>query len=129
MLQIKRIYETPAPEDGYRILVDRLWPRGMKKSTASLYAWMKEVAPSPSLRIWFAHDPERWDEFCIRYRHELGTSAAQAVGKIISLIHEQGMVTLCYAARDKQCNHARALQEYIKEQQKKKRDNKNKPYE
>ena len=71
MLKVKRIYEAPAPSDGYRILVDRVWPRGVSKERAAIALWLKEIAPSTGLRKWFGHDPERWPEFQKRYRQEL----------------------------------------------------------
>jgi uncharacterized protein YeaO (DUF488 family) len=104
--EIKRAYESAHPSDGVRVLVDRLWPRGLKKSDAHLAAWMKDVAPSPKLRVWFGHAPERFAEFRRRYRAELTRNAA------VADLRQQGRgrrVTLVYAARDPEVNHAVVL--------------------
>lgn len=106
---IKRVYE-PVGEDGARILVDRLWPRGVSKGELRAL-WLKEVAPSAALRTWFGHDPENWLEFKARYFVELD-SHPQEVEKIVALIRE-GPVTLLYSARDKDHNQAAALREYL----------------
>jgi uncharacterized protein YeaO (DUF488 family) len=111
-LRIKRIYEPPAREDGARILVDRLWPRGVSKKTAALTAWPKEIAPSASLRKWFGHDPERWSEFRRRYRAELKANDA-AVQSLRELLARNSM-TLLYAAHDPAHNHALVLADYLK---------------
>lgn len=105
------MYEPPSKEDGYRILVDRLWPRGISKEKARIDEWRKDLAPSDALRKWFAHDPKKWDEFRERYRAEL-----QAAGKWSELrtIAERAMrenVTLVYSAKDERHNQAVALQE------------------
>jgi uncharacterized protein YeaO (DUF488 family) len=106
---IKRVYE-PVGEDGVRILVDRLWPRGVKKE--ELHAlWIKETSPSTALRTWFNHDPEKWLEFKARYFAELD-SHPQEVEKIVALIRE-GPVTLLYSSRDRDHNQAVALREYL----------------
>ena len=110
-VQIKRIYETAEPADGIRILVDRLWPRGVKKSAAQLDYWMKEVAPSPKLRVWFGHKPERFEQFDSRYRTELLRNPA--VGKLRKLAKGK-LVTLLYAARDPKVNHALVLQSVLR---------------
>ncbi|MGG4554349.1 DUF488 domain-containing protein [Paenibacillus humicus] len=113
MLKIKRIYENPAFEDGKRILVDRIWPRGISKAEAQLDLWMKEIAPSTGLRKWFAHKPERYAEFSKRYEQEL---AAQEVKVYIEQLRswmESGTVTLLYAAKDQKHNHALVLQEVL----------------
>jgi uncharacterized protein YeaO (DUF488 family) len=104
--KIKRAYEAPQPSDGVRVLVDRLWPRGLKKSDAHLAAWQKDVAPSPKLRVWFGHAPERFAEFRRRYRSELTGNPA------VAELRKQGRgkrVTLVYAARDPKVNHAVVL--------------------
>ena len=108
---IKRIYDPADPADGTRVLVDRLWPRGMKKENAHLDAWIKEVAPSPELRTWFGHDPERFDEFSARYRAELQGNAALAE---LRKLGRDKPVTLLYAARDPQVNHALVLQAVLR---------------
>lgn len=113
MIQAKRIYEPPAPEDGYRVLVDRLWPRGLSKERAAVDEWMRQVAPSAELRSWFAHSPARWAEFKRRYRAELmEPSAREAVARLRALA-AAGAVTLLYAARDETHNDAVALRAYL----------------
>ena len=110
-VRVKRIYEPPEPADGYRLLVDRLWPRGVSKKSASLDAWMREVAPSSELRAWFGHDASRWQEFKRRYAVELGTRQ-DLVAEILSLARDRP-VTLLYSARDPEHNQAVALAEYL----------------
>jgi uncharacterized protein YeaO (DUF488 family) len=108
MIRIKRIYEQAAEEDGFRILVDRLWPRGISKEKAKIDLWLKEVAPSNELRKWFSHDPAKWAEFKKRYAKEL--AAKQELLKEIRRIEkEKGTVTLLYSARDMEFNNAVAL--------------------
>lgn len=116
-LSIKRIYQAKQIDDGYRVLVDRLWPRGVSKSRAALDEWNKEVTPSPDLRKWFGHKPERFDEFKQRYRAELDQNGAafDFVKRIADLLVSQN-VTLLYAAKDPHINHAIILQEWIEEQ-------------
>lgn len=104
---IKRIYEPPSATDGYRILVDRLWPRGLKKQDARIDEWLKEVAPSNELRKWFNHEPEKWEVFLKRYTEEL--RASPAFQSLQSLIAQHGIVTLVYAARDEHFNQAAVL--------------------
>jgi uncharacterized protein YeaO (DUF488 family) len=104
--QIKRAYEPASTQDGVRVLVDRLWPRGVKKNDAHLAAWMKDVAPSPRLRLWFDHKAERLAEFQRRYQTEL--TGNPALGELRKLGRGQ-LVTLVYAARDPQVNHAVVL--------------------
>jgi len=108
---IKRIYDDPAATDGYRVLVDRLWPRGVSKQRAALGAWLKDVAPSPELRTWFGHASERFAEFTARYTAELQVNPA--VDQLRTLAHEHSTVTLLYAAHDPLVNHARVLQAYL----------------
>lgn len=111
-ISIKRIYEPFDPDDGQRILVDRIWPRGVSKVDARLDAWMPEVAPSTELRKWFGHDPERWYEFQLRYHRELGQNAAV---EALQARMTQGPITLLYSARDEVHNQARALLGYLTE--------------
>jgi len=111
MLKLKRAYEDPAKSDGHRVLVDRLWPRGVSKEDARLDDWMKDVAPSDELRKWFGHDPEKWDEFRKRYFAELDADP-EAVAKLAEKAKE-GTVTLVYAAKDEEHNNAVALKEYL----------------
>ena len=112
-IKIKRIYEPYEKEDGRRILVDRLWPRGVKKETAHLDEWMKAVAPSADLRKWFDHDPAKWNEFQSKYTLEL--QGNDAVGDLLDLAKEGGALTLLYGAHDKQHNQALVLQQFIGE--------------
>lgn len=113
-LQIKRIYDAPSPSDGQRILVDRLWPRGVSREHAALDEWLKDVAPSPELRLWFGHKPERFEEFGKKYRHELATAPEKtaAVEHLRALV-KRGKVTLLYGAKDPQVNQAVVLQRYL----------------
>ncbi|MFE5837870.1 DUF488 domain-containing protein [Arthrobacter sp. NPDC056493] len=108
---IKRIYAEPADDDGCRVLVDRLWPRGVSKERARLELWLKEVAPSPPLRQEFAHMQERFEDFRAQYEDEL--AANPAVGQLLELAARHGKVTLLYAARDPDVNHARVLLEFL----------------
>jgi uncharacterized protein YeaO (DUF488 family) len=108
---LKRVYDDPAPSDGFRVLVDRLWPRGVSKSRAALDLWLKEIAPSPDLRIWFNHDPARFEEFSARYQAELDTNSA--VGELRALAAEHPHITLLYAAHDPEINHAQVLKQYL----------------
>jgi uncharacterized protein YeaO (DUF488 family) len=110
-IRIKRAYEEPAGEDGERILVDRLWPRGLTKEKAKVDLWLKDVAPSTELRKWYAHDPAKWAEFRSRYLEELKRNEEQ-----LSLLrHEtaKGTVTLVYGAKDQEHNEAVVLQELL----------------
>ena len=104
---LKRAYEPPAPDDGARILIDRLWPRGVSKEHAALDQWMKEIAPSTELRKWFGHDPAKWEEFRRRYAAELHQNA-DLLGQLRALARK-GHVTLVYSAHDEQHNDAVAL--------------------
>jgi uncharacterized protein YeaO (DUF488 family) len=113
-IHLKRVYEQPAPEDGTRILVERLWPRGLSKERAAVDLWLKEVAPSPELRRWFGHDPAKWDEFRRRYRNEL--RALQEEPERLRRLVLSGPVTFVYAARDTERNSAVLLREFVEEQ-------------
>lgn len=111
MIRTRRVYEAPADDDGFRVLVDRLWPRGVSREDAALDRWMKEIAPSDELRAWFDHDPERWDEFRARYARELAEKAEE-----IGFLREkagEGPLTLVYAAKDTEHNNAVALAAYL----------------
>ncbi len=110
-IDIKRIYENPSAMDGYRIFVDRLWPRGLKKSEVHFDEWMKEVAPSPELRKWFGHKPENWLQFQKDYRKELQSN--NTVNHLIEILNKRP-ITLLYAAHDRMHNHALVLQQYLK---------------
>jgi len=111
MLALKRAYEKAAPEDGVRFLVERLWPRGVKKTDLRIDGWLKDVAPSDALRRWFAHDPKKWLEFRRRYFTELD-SHPEAWERIQSA-ERHGRVTLVYSAHDTEHNNAAALKEYL----------------
>jgi uncharacterized protein YeaO (DUF488 family) len=113
MIKIKRVYEKPAKEDGWRVLVDRLWPRGMKKEAARLDVWMKDVAPSDALRKWFGHKPEKWSEFQKKYRSELWKKK-ELVAELKKMAKEHGTVTLLYGAKDEEHNQAVVLAEALK---------------
>jgi ribokinase len=116
-IRVKRIYETAAPEDGYRILVDRLWPRGMTKADAAIDEWMKGIAPSPELRKEFAHRMERYAEFSTNYLRELNSSPECAVlADRIREIARERPVTLLYAAKDPVYNHANVLRRWLLDQ-------------
>ena len=116
-IAVRRIYDTVADEDGDRILVDRLWPRGISKVRAAFAGWDKDVAPSPELRKWFGHDPARFAAFSVRYRDELFSSpAAEALAVRCREQLECGRnVTLLYAAKDSACNHAIVLKDWLVE--------------
>ncbi len=110
-IKVKRVYEEPSRSDGYRVLVDRVWPRGISKEGAAVKEWLKEVGPSTALRKWFDHDPAKWDDFRRRYFAELdagppGLADLQARARA-------GMVTLVYSARDTEHNQAVALREWL----------------
>ncbi len=113
MILVKRVYEATDPADGARFLVDRLWPRGVKKEQLHLDDWLKELAPSDELRQWFGHDPEKWDEFRQRYHAELDGKQAE-VRQLLSAAR-QGNVTLLFSAHDAEHNNAVALREYLQE--------------
>lgn len=113
MLKTKRVYENAQASDGVRFLVDRLWPRGIKKEMLKMKAWLKDVAPSPDLRQWFAHDPSKWHEFQQRYRAEL-ESNPEAWKSILEAANH-GDVTLLYSARDTEHNSAILLKAFLEE--------------
>jgi uncharacterized protein YeaO (DUF488 family) len=107
--RVKRVYDEPSPDDGYRVLVDRLWPRGVTKERAALDRWAKEIAPSTDLRVWFHHHPDEFDVFAERYRAELDANEAE-----VDLLREAGpVVTLLYSVRDHEHNHAVVLAAYL----------------
>ncbi|MGH2583888.1 MAG: DUF488 domain-containing protein [Dehalococcoidia bacterium] len=112
-LTLKRVYEPAGDDDGERLLVDRLWPRGVSKAEAKLTDWLKDLAPSTELRRWFGHEPSRWAEFHQRYSAELGRPKAQAIVQMLADKARQGPVTLVYAARDTEHNEAVVLQQLI----------------
>jgi uncharacterized protein YeaO (DUF488 family) len=111
VIKLKRAYDAPEPGDGFRVLVDRLWPRGVSKSSARIDLWLKEIAPSTALRKWFGHDPSKWTEFRARYFREL-ESNPDAVDELMAHIR-RGRITLVYGAKDLEHNDAVALKEYL----------------
>jgi uncharacterized protein YeaO (DUF488 family) len=110
-IKLKRAYARPSADDGVRVLVDRLWPRGVRKADAAIDHWMKDLAPSTELRRWFGHDPARWQEFRRRYAQELGQNQ-KAVEQLRDLA-KRGEITLVYAARDQDHNEAVVLRDYL----------------
>ncbi len=112
-IRTKRVYDPPDKDDGTRVLVDRLWPRGVRKENAALTLWLKEIAPTSELRKWFGHDPARWTEFSRRYRAELAHND-EAVARLADL-SKLGPVTLLYAAHDAAHNHALMLAGYLRD--------------
>ncbi len=115
MVRIKRAYDAPARADGYRVLVDRLWPRGIKQEALRLDAWAKDLAPSPALRTWFGHEPERFREFARRYHAELRAPSARALLADLTRRAAHGTVTLVYGARDEEHNGAVVLRDAIED--------------
>ena len=113
LIRLKRAYETPARVDGYRVLVDRLWPRGVTKEQLALGTWQKDLAPSNALRRWFAHDPKRWEDFVLRYREELRAAEASVLLDDLARRVRVGTVTLVYGARDEEHNNAIVLRDAI----------------
>lgn len=110
-LVVKRVYDPPAKADGCRVLVDRIWPRGLTREAAKVDEWLKDVAPSTALRKWFGHDPDKWKEFLRRYSRELDANPA-AVARLRALARGR-RVTLLFAARDSERNNAVALKTYL----------------
>jgi uncharacterized protein YeaO (DUF488 family) len=111
MIQLKRAYEPPSEQEGYRVLIDRIWPRGVKKEELAVDAWLKEIAPSSDLRKWFDHDPKKWQEFCTRYKAEL--KDRQDVIEFLKEKSEDGVLTLVFGAKDTRYNNAVALKQYL----------------
>lgn len=110
-IRTKRVYDPPSPDDGSRLLVDRVWPRGLTKEKVQAQQWLKEVAPSTELRQWFGHDRSRWEEFRQRYFAELD-ARPEALAPLMTAA-QQGRVTLLFSAHDAECNQAVALREYL----------------
>ena len=113
-INLKRVYASPAPSDGTRILVERLWPRGLSREKARVDAWPRDVAPSTELRKWFGHDPDRWPEFRRRYHAELQTKP-ESLAELAALL-DQGPVTFVYGSREERYNAAVALRDYLLDQ-------------
>jgi len=112
LIRVKRVYDPASSADGFRVLVDRLWPRGLSRGRASVHLWLREIAPSDALRRWFGHRPERWGEFKLRYFGELGEKIGLAES-ILEKEREHGVVTLLFSARDPEHNNAVALKEFL----------------
>jgi uncharacterized protein YeaO (DUF488 family) len=110
-IRVKRVYDAPAPEDGRRILVDRLWPRGLTKEKAKIDYWAKDIAPSNELRKWYGHDPAKWDEFRKRYFAELGRNATGMAALIEAM--GKGPVSFVYSSTERMINNAEALKHYL----------------
>jgi len=110
-IQLARAYHAPAPDGSFRVLVDRLWPRGIKKSDLKIDAWAKQLAPTSGLRRWFNHDPDRWDEFRTRYFKELDGNVSQA-GELLSAAGKKPLLLL-FGARDEEHNHAIVIKQWI----------------
>ncbi|HYA34233.1 MAG TPA: DUF488 domain-containing protein [Candidatus Binataceae bacterium] len=113
MIKLKRAYDRPSNADGVRVLVDRLWPRGVKKDALELSFWIKDLAPSTELRKWFDHDPAKWDEFRARYRKELERPEARRLLAELAQSGKRGRLTLVYGARDEKHNQAVVLKEAL----------------
>src|SRR5689334_8873624 len=111
MIKLKRVYETSSPQDGLRVLVDRLWPRGLTKERAAVDLWLKEMAPSTELRKWFGHDPEKWKQFQLRYRKEL--QEKKDALKLLKRKCKDQTVTLLFGARDEEHNEALVLKKIL----------------
>jgi uncharacterized protein YeaO (DUF488 family) len=111
MIRVKRVYDPHEPDDGSRFLVDRLWPRGMKKENLQMDGWLKDVAPSDALRHWFGHDPDKWEEFCYRYDAELEDNS-DAWRPLLDMARKQD-ITLLYSVHDIEHNNAVALRSFL----------------
>ena len=111
LIKVKRVYEAPSEGDGFRILVDRVWPRGLSKKAAAVDVWMWDIAPSAELRKWFGHDPDKWKQFCVRYTKELDARADKVA--LLKARIRAHTVTLVYAAKDIAHNNAVALKQYL----------------
>jgi uncharacterized protein YeaO (DUF488 family) len=122
MVRVKRIYETPTADDGYRVLVDRLWPRGLTRDKAAIDLWAKDIAPSHELRKWFSHDSALWEEFRRRYRHELDTlPAARRSLDLLRQVARRQSVTLLHAAATITTNHALVIEDVLNNQKRARR--------
>jgi len=112
MIKIRRVYDAEGPDEGYRVLIDRLWPRGISKEKAAWKEWMRDIAPSNELRKWYSHDPVKWDEFRKKYRAEL-VSKQEELKKLRQLEIKHQTLTLLYSAKEKELNNAVALREFL----------------
>ncbi len=113
MIKTKRAYRPAAADDGYRVLVERLWPRGLRKEEVALNLWLKDIAPSPGLRKWFGHDPQKWEKFCQRYWAELKERPEEV--RLLRKKVQEGSLTLVYGSRDREHNAAVALKQFLEE--------------
>ena len=113
MIHLKRVYEPPSKDDGCRILVERLWPRGLSKARAQVDLWLKDIAPSPQLRTWYGHELAKWEEFQQRYQAELQNNLA--VGQLQQLLQDKPVITFVYAARETEHNSALVLKAFLEE--------------
>jgi uncharacterized protein YeaO (DUF488 family) len=111
-IKLKRVYETPATSDGYRILADRIWPRGISKQKVNVSLWLKSIAPSTELRQWFGHEPERWQEFKKKYRQELKTKSEE-LEIICKTLKTTKTITLVYSTKDTEQNQAVVIREFL----------------
>lgn len=114
MIQVKRIYDSVTEDDGYRVLIDRLWPRGFSKEDAKVDLWMKEIAPSTELRKWFDHDPDKWMEFQQRFKDEL-VNKKELIDQLLKLEKEKKVITLLFSAKDREKNQAMVLIEVLRD--------------
>lgn len=112
MIKVRRIYDPEEPGEGYRVLVDRLWPRGISRAGASWNEWMKEIAPSNELRKWYGHDPSRWESFRLKYQQEL-SSRPDLLLRLKNLESTHGTLTLLYSSKEREINNAVALREFL----------------
>ncbi len=112
MIKLKRVYEKPDKSDGFRVLVDRLWPRGFSKQRTKIDLWVKELAPSTELRKWFGHDPKKWDEFQKRYEKEI-RSNPDKLAELVKIIKDHKIITLIFAASDEEMNNAVVLKKIL----------------
>ena len=117
MISVRRIYDQPASDEGYKVLVDRLWPWGISKEKAGCNEWMKDVAPSNKLRIWYFHDHSKWKEFKKLYRKEL-LEKSEALARLKEMERQYGTITLLYSSTERELNNAVALKEFLAEQDK-----------
>ena len=112
MITLRRVYDQEAPGEGYKVLVDRLWPRGVSKEKAGCNEWIKDVAPSDSLRKWYNHDPDKWDRFRLMYKEEL-RDKEEILARLRQLETEHGTLTLLYSSREEKINNAVALRDFL----------------
>jgi uncharacterized protein YeaO (DUF488 family) len=116
-IRIKRIYDPPSPQDGFRILVDRLWPRGLSKEKAKVDLWLREISPSNELRKWYGHDPDKWNEFKKKYLEEI--EAKNDEFDFLRKKAQEGTVTFLFSSREEKLNNAQALKEFVESKRKK----------